>query len=71
MAAKNPVWTWRTETTGGAAVDSAVADRTFSSQSDAESWLGESWPELADDGVEQVYLVRDDDVVYGPMGLDG
>ncbi len=39
--------------------DDGSAPMTFSSQSDAESWLGESWRELADAGVEQVVLVED------------
>ncbi len=70
MTAKGESWTWRVPTNAGDVVESAVADRTFPSQSDAESWLGESWQELADDGVEQVVLVRDDQVIYGPMSLD-
>jgi hypothetical protein len=41
----------------------------FPTQSDAESWLGESWRELADAGVESVTLLHEDEVVYGPMSL--
>ena len=38
-------------------------------QSDAESWLGEHWRELADLGVAQVTLFDEDRKVYGPMSL--
>ena len=48
---------------------SAPAPEIFPSQSDAESWLGEVWPELLHAGVEQVTLREDDRKVYGPMSL--
>jgi hypothetical protein len=38
-------------------------------QSDAESWLGEHWRELADAGVAQVSLFDGEAKVYGPMPL--
>ena len=41
----------------------------FPTQSDAESYLGESWRELLDAGVEAVTLREHDAVVYGPMSL--
>lgn len=58
-------WTWRYEP------DTAEADPapTFTSQSDAESWLGESWRVLAEAGVTGVTLTVDDRDVYGPMPL--
>ena len=31
--------------------------------------LAETWPELQDAGVDEVTLMQDEDVVYGPMGL--
>ena len=63
-------WTWRYETADGTAVTAeALPASTFPSQSDAESWLGESWRELLDAGVEQVCLLDDERVVYGPMSL--
>jgi hypothetical protein len=43
----------------------------FPSQSDAESWLGEQWRELAAAGVDAVTLEHDGAVVYGPMSLRG
>ncbi|MVA77377.1 hypothetical protein GC722_15300 [Auraticoccus sp. F435] len=43
----------------------------FPTQAEAEAWLGEAWPELADLGVVEVTLVEGDRVVYGPMSLSG
>ena len=37
---------------------------TFSSQADAESWIGQAWRELAAAGVTSVTLVEDDRVDY-------
>ncbi len=63
-------WTWRCLDASGAVVspDSQSAGG-FPSQADAESWLGEQWRQLLDDGVEQVTLLDGDREVYGPMGL--
>ena len=41
----------------------------FPSQSEAESWLGEQWRELAGVGVDAVTLAHEGSVVYGPMSL--
>jgi hypothetical protein len=60
---------WRLETAGGAAVKPSFDVPEFPSQSDAESWIGEVWRDLADAGVEQVVLLEDDHVIYGPMSL--
>ena len=38
-------------------------------QGDAETWLGETWRELLDAGVDAVVLLEDDREVYGPMSL--
>jgi hypothetical protein len=43
----------------------------FPTQSEAEAWLGESWADLADLGVDAVTLVHDGVPVYGPMSLRG
>jgi hypothetical protein len=38
-------------------------------QGDAETWLGETWRELVDAGVDAVVLLDDGREVYGPMSL--
>ncbi len=64
------VWRWRLENAAGDEVESSVAGQsTFPSQSDAESWVGEVWRELAEDGVDAVTLFEGDREVYGPMSL--
>lgn len=62
-------WTWRYESADGSIV-AGPARQQFDNRSDAESWLGESWEELRDEGVHQVSLLEGNKVVYGPMGLD-
>ena len=63
-------WSWRFETATGAMVDPGeVGGGEFSAQGDAESWLGETWRELVEAGVDQVVLLEDGRVVYGPMSL--
>lgn len=63
-------WTWRFEDANGNQVEAEVLPRAeFPSQSDAESWIGESWRDLLANGVDQVTLFDGDRVVYGPMSL--
>jgi len=64
-------WWWRLEDAAGAEVrvSEAHADARFPNQGDAESWVGEVWRLLADEGVEQVTLFDLDRRVYGPMSL--
>ena len=61
-------WTWRLEALDGTELDEPVAP-AHSNQSDAESWLGEHWRELADAGVAQATLFDGERKVYGPMSL--
>jgi hypothetical protein len=61
-------WTWALEAGDGSAVTRPAAPPQ-PSQSDAESWLGENWRQLAEDGVAQVSLYEGDVEVYGPMPL--
>jgi hypothetical protein len=44
--------------------------RTFASQGEAESWLGEFYPELMSAGVRAVSLYEEDRLIYGPMSLE-
>jgi hypothetical protein len=63
-------WTWRYESSAGALTpDQPQRSQEFPTQADAETWIGETWQELLDGGVEQVSLLEDDHVVYGPMSL--
>ncbi len=55
-------WTWRYEDAQGSAADGP--QETFPSQSDAESWVGQSWRELLATGVVAVTLVEDDRTDY-------
>ena len=61
-------WTWQYQKHGGQPID-AEQSQAFPTRADAESWIGETWRELLDRGVDQVVLLEDDHVVYGPMSL--
>ena len=69
-AAPRP-WFWRLEDAAGNEVEitGELADQTFPSQADAESWVGEFWAQLAELGVDAVTLFEADRRVYGPMSL--
>lgn len=60
-------WTWRCQRADGSPAQDA--GQAFPTRSDAESWLGESWRELAGRGVDAVTLLEGDREVYGPMSL--
>jgi hypothetical protein len=70
-------WTWRYETRDGQvlsadalpALGEVAASPGFPTQADAESWVGEVWRELAENGVDQVTLFDGTTLVYGPMSL--
>jgi hypothetical protein len=63
-------WTWRYEKTDGTPVPAEdLQEAIFASQGDAESWLGENWRSLLKAGVDQVFLLDDTRVEYGPMSL--
>jgi hypothetical protein len=55
-------WSWRYEGADGAAVSGPT--ETFGSQADAESWLGQTRRQLAEQGVTTVILVEGDRVEY-------
>ena len=61
-------WTWRYERSDGTPVEVGTS-QSFPTQSDAETWIGESWRELLDGGIDQVSLLEEERVVYGPMSL--
>ena len=64
-------WLWQYLRTDGVVdpAPDAGDPPTFSSQADAESWIGEEWETLLKSGVEAVTLMEDDREVYGPMSL--
>ncbi|MBO3738483.1 hypothetical protein [Actinoplanes flavus] len=55
-------WSWRYEDVDGKPVEGPA--ETFSSQADAESWIGQEWRALQSAGVSTVTLVEDDRVDY-------
>ena len=42
----------------------------FPTRSDAETWIGEVYPDLTEEGVAAVTLFEGDREVYGPMSLE-
>jgi hypothetical protein len=63
-------WTWRLESAAGEAVTvDGEGEPSFPNRGDAETWVGESWRELVEAGVDQVRLFEDGREVYGPMSL--
>lgn len=59
-------WTWTFESSSGSVVGRS---EVFESRGDAESWVGEAFGELVEDGVDQVRLLDGETEVYGPMSL--
>lgn len=55
-------WTWQYADSDGK--PATGPGEAFGSQADAESWLGQSWRELVDQGVATVRLVEDDRLEY-------
>jgi hypothetical protein len=55
-------WTWRYEAAQGHAVDGP--HEAFPSQSDAESWIGQTWRDLLAAGIVTVTLVEDERAEY-------
>ena len=59
-------WTWTLETATG---EVTGRSEPFESRSDAESWVGEAFGELLEQGVDQVRLFDGEAEIYGPMSL--
>jgi hypothetical protein len=53
----------------GTGADVPGPELSFAEQTEAEDWLSVNWPDLLDGGIDEVTLLCDKDVVYGPMGL--
>ncbi len=54
---------------GKPCTDVGLSKAEFPTQDEAEAWLGEEWPTLANAGVASVSLRNGDEIVYGPMSL--
>ncbi|MEU8531435.1 MULTISPECIES: hypothetical protein [Streptomyces] len=63
-------WTWRFEKADGTEVEPSVVPEEFTTQGDAESWIGEVWKDLLAGGADQVVLFEDATKIYGPMPLN-
>lgn len=61
-------WTWRFEDASARPMSVPLSD-TFASRADAESWIGEHWPEVAAQGVAQAQLLGGGAPVGGPIPL--
>jgi hypothetical protein len=55
-------WVWRYEGANGQ--KQAGSSELFPSQSDAESWLGQTWRDLVSNGVVTAVLLEDERVEY-------
>lgn len=62
-------WWWKQLDAAGEPVGDEADAARFPTRGDAESWLGEAWSELAEEGVDAVVLLEGDRTVYGPMSL--
>jgi hypothetical protein len=62
-------WVWRYEGANGQ--KQMGASESFPSQSDAESWLGQTWRDLVATGVVTAVLTEDERVEYRMSLLPG
>jgi hypothetical protein len=63
-------WTWQLEKADGTVLTSrGLPKESFGSQGDAENWIGENWRSLLEAGVDQVSLLEEGRIEYGPMSL--
>ncbi|MCG6493237.1 hypothetical protein [Kitasatospora sp. A2-31] len=58
------VWTWRYEKADGTVVAAPNGQEEFAGQGDAETWIGETWKQLAEDGVDTAVLLDDGREIY-------
>ncbi|MBW5485420.1 hypothetical protein [Streptomyces bambusae] len=62
-------WTWRFEKADGTETAPAVEPEEFTTQGDAESWIGEYWKDLLEGGAERVKLSDDSGAEIYAMSL--
>ena len=66
-------WRWvpdRRPISSRSNADLPSMSRTFQTQGEAETWLGEFYPSLLRAGVRAVSLYEADRLVYGPMSVE-
>ncbi|BDZ43303.1 hypothetical protein GCM10025865_26020 [Paraoerskovia sediminicola] len=63
-----PQWEWRLEVADGTRHGGAPGP-VFTSQYDAEQWLGEHWRELAADGIAAAVLLNDGTRAAPPVDI--
>lgn len=61
MTLVTETWLWVPRDRDGGTID---ASSSFSSQAEAEAWLGDHWRLLAEAGAASVTLMRDETVIY-------
>lgn len=79
MEVRAPAWHWQLRDASGQQVAGvASAAQRFGSRSDAETWLGEAWPDLWLAGATEAVLLDEDQQVGraialrpGPASPDG
>lgn len=59
-------WFWTFESAAGEPIGQS---ELFESRSDAETWIGESFADLSDEGIDRVRLFDGVTEIYGPMSL--
>ena len=64
-------WTWRLAAEDGSVVNGPTNQTApiHQTRSDAETWIGEFWQTLAEEGAATASLLEDGKPVYGPMRL--
>jgi hypothetical protein len=63
-------WWWRLDAADGSEVAPEGGRQEFPTRGDAESYVGEFWAELAQQGAASVTLFDGEREVYGPMSLE-
>ena len=58
---------WRYQDDDGTEIPGEQID--FAEQAEAEEWLSEQWPNLANAGIAEVTLLQGETALYGPMSL--
>ena len=67
-AVVRPRWEWELVDAAGARLDPSLSP-VFTTQYDAEEWLGERWKVLAEQGAVEARLLHDGDPASAPLPL--